>query len=196
VKRQRGAEVPLAHSPPRPGTEGDPYGRHVKAVLRGARERAEAMLCYAINPPPGLLGAIEEAATFHDLGKLDHDIQAALRKGRGSRLRWDHIDAGVAQLSAAQDWMAAWLVRAHHAPGLPEKQAHFNPDNLGWRLRGRRRDDDDQERHEEQVARTDNRLREYLQCHESDRARRGETSATRSRRPDAVSSFVPCGCRP
>ncbi len=125
------------------------------------------MLRYASDPPPGLLQAVEEAATFHDLGKLDNDIQAALRKGRGARLRWDHIDAGVAHLSAAQDWMAAWLVRAHHAPGLPEKQAHFNPDNLGWRLRGRRRDDNDPERHEEQIARTDTHLREYLDLHES-----------------------------
>jgi len=167
VKRQRGAEVPLAHSPPQPGTEGHLYPRHVEAVRRGARERAEAMLRYAINPPTGLLGAIEEAAVFHDLGKLDPDNQAALRKGRGVRLRWDHIDAGVAHLSAVQDWMAAWLVRAHHAPGLPEKQAHFNPDDLGWRLRGRRRDDDDPERHEEQIMHTDNHLREYLDLHES-----------------------------
>lgn len=167
MKHQRGIDVPLAHSPPRPGAEPDPYVRHVEAVRRGARERAEAMLRHASIPPAKLLAAVDEAATFHDLGKLDPDIQASLRKGRGARLRWDHIDAGVAQLSAAQDWMAAWLVRAHHPPGLPEKQAHFNPDNLGWRLRGRRRDVQDPERHGEQVARTDAHLREYLKLHES-----------------------------
>lgn len=167
MKHQRGIDVPLAHSPPRPGAEADPYVRHVEAVRRGARERADAMLRHANGPPPGLLAAIDEAATFHDLGKLDPDIQASLQKGRGARLRWDHIDAGVAQLSAAQDWMAAWLVRAHHPPGLPEKQAHFNPDNLGWRLRGRRREVGDPERHEEQIARTNAHLGDFLELHES-----------------------------
>lgn len=167
MKHQRGNEVPLAHSAPRPGAEADPYARHVEAVLRGAHERAKAMLRHASSPPPDLLAAIDEAATFHDLGKLDPDIQASLRKGRGVRLRWDHIDAGVAQLSAAQDWMAAWLVRAHHAPGLPEKQAHFNPDNLGWRLRGRRRDVEDPEGHEEQIARTNAHLQDYMELHET-----------------------------
>lgn len=167
MKHQGDIDVPLAHSASRPGAEADPYVRHVEAVLRGAHERAEAMLCHASSPPPGLLAAIDEAAMYHDLGKLDPDIQASLHKGRGVRLRWDHIDAGVAQLSAAQDWMAAWLVRAHHAPGLPEKQAHFNPDNLGWRLRGRRRDVEDPDRHDEQIARTNAHLRDYLELHES-----------------------------
>ena len=167
MKRHRQAGAPLAHSPPQVGAEGDPYARHVEAVRRGARERANAMLRHAMNSPRGLLEAIDAAAMFHDLGKLDLDTQAVLRKGRGSRLRWDHIDAGVAQLSVVEDWMAAWLVRAHHAPGLPENQEHFNPDNLGRRLRGRRRDNDEPERHEEQVARTNARLRDYLDLHES-----------------------------
>ncbi|HWQ69749.1 MAG TPA: CRISPR-associated endonuclease Cas3'', partial [Patescibacteria group bacterium] len=161
------AEVPLAHSPRQPGAEGDPYARHVEAVRRSARQKAEAMLRYASEPPAGFLQAIEEAAIFHDLGKLDHDIQAVLRKGRGGRLRWDHIDAGVAHLSAVQDWMAAWLIRSHHAPGLPEKQAHFNRDKLGWRLRGRRRDEEDHDRHQEQIERTDTYLQHYLNLHES-----------------------------
>lgn len=167
MARQHASDVPLAHSPPQPGAEGDPYARHVEAVRCGARQNAMAMLRYASNPSPGLLQAIEEAAAFHDLGKLDYDIQSALRKGRDGRLRWDHIDAGVAHLSAAQDWMAAWLVRAHHAPGLPEKQAHFNPDKLGWRLRGRRRDEEDHDRHQEQIERTDAYLQHYLNIHES-----------------------------
>jgi CRISPR-associated endonuclease/helicase Cas3 len=146
--------VPLAHSPPREGQPGDPYARHVAAVVRGTAEHAEAMLRYATEAPKGLLNAILAAATFHDLGKLDCDMQAALRKGRGSRLPWDHIDGGVAHLSSLKNWMAAWVVRAHHRPGLPEKQEHFNPDNLGRRLRGRRRDESDRQRHEEQIART------------------------------------------
>jgi CRISPR-associated endonuclease/helicase Cas3 len=157
--------TPLAHSPRCEGQPGDPYARHVRAVLQGTTERAEAMLRYATNAPPSLLEAILAAAKFHDLGKLDPETQAALRKGRGSKLRWDHIDAGVAQLSASQNWLAAWLVRAHHAPGLPEKQEHFNPDNLGRRLRGRRRDTESRQRHDEQTARTDAQLDCCLDVH-------------------------------
>jgi CRISPR-associated endonuclease/helicase Cas3 len=125
------------------------------------------MLRYASNPPPGLLEAIESAASFHDLGKLDPDIQAVFRKGRGNRLKWDHIDAGVAHLSANQDWMASWLVRAHHRPGLPQKIGHFDPDGLGRRLRGRRNDDATKERHDEQIERTKSLIRHYLKIHEA-----------------------------
>ncbi len=158
--------APLAHSAPPGGAEGDPYARHVKAVRRGARCRAEEMLRHAVDRPQELLDAIDAAATFHDLGKLDPDTQAVLRRGRGGKLYWDHIDAGVAHLSSRQDWMAAWLVRAHHAPGLPEKQEHFNPDNLGRKLRGRRRDDQDRQRHNEQITRTNEHLPEYLRLHQ------------------------------
>jgi len=169
ISRDCDAPVPLAHSASRGGTHSDPYARHVAAVRKGARERAETMMRYASSPLLGLLDGIDSAATFHDLGKLDPETQATLRKGRGGKLRWDHIDAGVAHLSSdsVQDWMAAWLVRAHHAPGLPEKQEHFNPDSLGRRLRGRRRDDDDLRRHEEQIERTDRFLQQYLDIHES-----------------------------
>jgi CRISPR-associated endonuclease/helicase Cas3 len=166
-KLSEAAGTCLAHSPPRPGAPGDPYARHIEGVRIGARERAEEMLRYATPPIPALLEAIEAAATFHDLGKLDPANQAALKRGRGNRLPWDHIDAGVAHLSALQDWMAAWLVRAHHAPGLPEKQEHFNPDNLGRRLRGRRHDDEEPERHGAQIEQTDQHLGEYLSLHET-----------------------------
>ncbi len=161
-------EGPLAHSAPHEGMRGDPYVRHVKAVYRGAMERTDDMLRYAGDAPPGLRSAVEAAATFHDLGKLDPDIQAALREGRRSRLRWDHIDAGVAHLSAPaqQNWMAAWLVRAHHAPGLPQKAQHFT-EKTDRRLRGRRRDDDSADGHDEQVSRTDSLIESYLCSHET-----------------------------
>lgn len=158
--------APLAHSPPEEGLPADPYARHVKAVQKGARQRAEAMLCRATNPPSGLLAAIDAAATFHDLGKLDPDIQNVLRRGRRGKLKWDHIDAGVAHLRKINP-MAAWLVRAHHAPGLPQRAEHFDPDGLGRKLRGRRRDDKRQEEHEEQIARTDDRLQQLLETHEA-----------------------------
>jgi len=167
MARDGSDQAPLAHSPARQGVQGDPYERHVNAVRRGARARAEEMLRYTSTPQPGLSEAIEAAAEFHDLGKIDPEIQKIFRKGRGNRLKWDHIDAGVAHLSTEQAWMAAWLVRAHHAPGLPQKIEHFDPDGLGRRLRGRRRDDVPKERHDEQIERTESLIKQYLIVHEA-----------------------------
>jgi CRISPR-associated endonuclease/helicase Cas3 len=136
------------------------------------------MLRFA-KAPGGLMEAIEVAAAFHDLGKLDLDNQAALRQGRDGRLPWDHIDAGVAHLSREKNWMAAWLVRAHHLPGLPSRPQHFDPDGLGRRLRGRRNDDAAEERHAAQIKRTDEHLSAYLAAH---RAATGEAAAVRQRK--------------
>jgi len=159
-------QVPLAHSPKQEDKPSDPYERHVKSVRDGALARAKSMLKYNSKPNPGLLNAIEAAATFHDLGKLDKDNQAALRKGRGHRLKWDHIDAGVAHLAAGQNWMASWLIRAHHSPGLPQKVEHFT-EKTDRRLRGRRHDDEPKERHDTQIAQTDKFIKQYLSIHEA-----------------------------
>src|SRR5690606_20136830 len=134
------------------GRKGDPYSRHVQAVQRGALERLDAMLAHATKVPAGMRDAIEAAAVFHDLGKLDPDNQACLRRGRGHPLKWDHIDAGVAYL-ASQNEMAAWLVRAHHAPWLPQKSEHFDADGLGRKLRGLRDDRRPREEHKQQITR-------------------------------------------
>lgn len=155
----------LAHSAPSPDREGQSYSEHINAVRLGARERATAMLQYASGSTDGILEAIEAAAIFHDLGKVDEDIQKAMRRGRGASLPWDHVDAGVAHLAGQKNWMAAWLVRAHHAPGLPQKASHFDIDGLGRKLRGRRNDEDRIERHDDQIARTDSQLVRYLATH-------------------------------
>ncbi len=158
-------QIPLAHSPSKDRTEGDPYARHVVAVQHGAVKRAEEMLRYASDVLQGLRIAIEAAAVFHDLGKLDPDIQSALRKGRGAKLKWDHVDAGVAHTWATGNKMSAWLIRSHHAPGLPQKAEHFT-EKTDRHLRGRRNDDEPNERHTEQIARTNSLLGEYLRVHE------------------------------
>ncbi len=156
---------PLAHSAPGKDRWPQLYEEHVANVRHRARDNAEAMLRFARFRRDGLIEAIEAAATFHDLGKLDDENQAALRNGRGAPLRWDHVDAGVAHLSIKKNWMAAWLVRAHHAPGLPSQPQHFDPDGLGRKLRGCRWDDS--ARHQAQIERTDSHLRAYLAAHEA-----------------------------
>lgn len=160
-----GGLVPLAHSAPSGASAGQTYREHVTNVRSGALERAAAMLRFAAGASEGLREAVGAAATFHDLGKLDEDNQKTLRGSSKAALKWDHIDAGVAHLTRTRNWMAAWLVRAHHAPGLPARAEHFDPDGLGRRLRGRRHDDADPARHEEQIARTDVNLDTYLQAH-------------------------------
>jgi CRISPR-associated endonuclease/helicase Cas3 len=165
--RGSGEQEPLAHSAPDDSMSPDPYVRHVESVRRGARERAEEMLVHATKAPEGFLSVIDHAATFHDFGKLDPDTQTVLRKGRGGKLKWDHIDAGVAHLSVQNhDWAAAWLVRGHHAPGFPQKAEHFT-ENSDRRLRGRRNDDDDPLRHHEQIVRTNSFCQQYLDAHEA-----------------------------
>ncbi|GAB5444984.1 MAG: CRISPR-associated helicase/endonuclease Cas3 [Fuerstiella sp.] len=162
-------DVPLAHSACSDDSDPDPYARHVAAVRAGARDRATEMLRFSTRADgTDVLNVLDAAATYHDLGKLDPEIQAALRRGRGQRLKWDHVDAGVAHLMAVGACMSAWLVRAHHAPGLPEKANHFGPDkDIVRQLRGRRNDADSHERHETQKAHTDGLLRTYLQTHHS-----------------------------
>lgn len=162
--------APLAHSAPDPGRAPQGYGAHVRAVAAGARRRAEAMLRFAPPRFGRLADTVETAGWFHDLGKLDPEVQRCLRVGRGEPLGWDHIDAGVAHLASSGAEMAAWLVRAHHTPGLPARGKHFDPDGFGPRLRGRRTDfdpgdPDATERNTAQIRRTDTLLPEMLGAH-------------------------------
>lgn len=131
-----------------------------------------------------LARAIEDGAAVHDLGKLDLENQAVLRAGRSQKMPWDHVDAGTAHLLAQGAGTAAWIVRAHHAPGLPSWSFHFsrlgrNSDQVR-KLRGRRNDDAPRERHQEQKERTDRTLDELLRDHTTDfgesRPMRGKTA--------------------
>jgi CRISPR-associated endonuclease/helicase Cas3 len=131
-----------------------------------------------------LARAIEDGAAVHDLGKLDAENQAALHAGPNLKMPWDHVDAGTAHLLAQGAGTAAWIVRSHHAPGLPSCSLHFsslgrNSDQVRM-LRGRRADDEARERHQEQKDRTDRTLVELLRDHTADfgesRPMRGKTA--------------------
>ncbi|WP_155524499.1 CRISPR-associated helicase/endonuclease Cas3 [Oleisolibacter albus] len=153
----------LAHSAPKGRSSGQLFAEHVQGVVEDATANAAAVLRHAAAPPDGFLHAVRMGAYFHDLGKLDPDIQKAFRQGRSASLTWDHIDAGCAHLVASGNRPGAFLVRAHHAPGLPRYQDHFNRDDLGAKLRGRRTDLELP--NEKQVARTDGKLDGYLSLH-------------------------------
>ena len=163
------AREPLAHSAPNPGAAPQTYAEHVTAVTKGARDNAESMLCYYradTNQRAIMAASIGDAAIFHDSGKLDPDTQAELERGRGARLTWDHVDAGVAHLWACGARAAAWMVRAHHAPGLPSRSHHFSQP-ADPKLRGCRYDDHPWEKHEAQIRRTDEHLAWMLALHNS-----------------------------
>lgn len=158
----------LAHSARQPDLDPQLYADHILGVVAGARARAEAMAQFGkdAGKTAALVNAVVDAATYHDLGKLDPELQKALHKGRSARLGWDHIDAGVAHLRARGSFMAAWLVRGHHAPGLPSKPAHFaRADDRN--LRGRRRDSDESDSHDRQIERTDALLPSMQEDHHS-----------------------------
>lgn len=166
-------EDPLAHSA-RGGGAPQTYAAHIagtsssEGVVAGARRRAEAMLRFHPHADRGetIKNAVVDAATFHDLGKLDPCLQAALSRGPDERLPWDHIDAGVAHLRACEAHMAAWIVRAHHAPGLPSLPVHFTT-GRDRNLRGRRNDELALECHHKQIERTRHLLSAMLATHEA-----------------------------
>lgn len=117
----------LAHSPQeKRGIPAQPYVEHIEKVMYSAFRHAIELTAYATDG--GLLKlAVQLAAEFHDLGKLDPANQTALSVGGNGRLPVNHVDAGVAHLLkdppqlAAQ--LAAILVFSHHR-GLPDITEH------------------------------------------------------------------------
>lgn len=165
---------PLAHSAPKndPGRP-QPYGEHVANTLAGAAACVDAMLAFA---GPGIdrdrvRRSIITAVAYHDLGKLDETNQSSFRKGREARLWIDHIDAGVAHTFMNGDKFAAWLVRGHHAPGLPSMADEVVKSMVSQvpLLRGVRRrsceTDDERKRHLALIQLTDARRDHYAACH-------------------------------
>ena len=140
----------------------------MRGAVEGARLAAEDVARHMMDPAQAarFVRSVVDGATFHDLGKLDRDNQAALAQGRKGRMRWDHIDAGVAHLLGAAAESGTWIVRAHHAPGLPSRAKHFSKFVAGaLELRGRRRDDDPDDLQQVQIARTDATLAAVLAAH-------------------------------
>jgi CRISPR-associated endonuclease/helicase Cas3 len=156
-------DSPIAHSTPDESREPHLYTDHIAGAVAGARCNAEAVAKHVRDPERAgrFIATVVDGTTFHDLGKLDPDNQSALREGRSGRMRWDHVDAGVVHLLRSKAGTAAWIARAHHAPGLPCYAEQFlSADNR--RLRGGRQNGDNADA---LTARTDRMLSDLLAAH-------------------------------
>ncbi|WP_035247949.1 CRISPR-associated helicase/endonuclease Cas3 [Desulfogranum mediterraneum] len=114
-----------AHSPPQEFPDLDPhsYAAHVQEMLDYGRAQLDYILGFlAVSEKEkrNLRETYIAAIMLHDMGKLDESNQPVL-KGRNGRLMVDHIDAGTAIAQAMGNELLAWLIRGHHAPGLPSR---------------------------------------------------------------------------
>lgn len=171
-----------AHSPPKNHSEREPhaYADHAREVARLGMGHAEEMLAYAGISKVQLeqyKTSLRFALPIHDIGKLEASNQAVLCGDRTGPLPYDHIEAGVALAAGQQDFLAAWLIRAHHAPGLASnkderglaKKQRLGADHL---LRGKRHrrdcyDKDIIEEHKNLIAKTDKHIKQMRADHES-----------------------------
>lgn len=159
--------VPLAHSAKDEDSDPQTYCEHSSNVRKLATNYADAITPYAQQFADwnSLSRSISVAGEWHDLGKLDPENQIALKLGRSSKLPYDHIDAGVAHVIANDqlDFQAGWLIRAHHAPGLPS--AVVEGMRGDFHLRGTRKHIDDDEFHRELVERNNSQLKQLVALH-------------------------------
>ena len=171
-----------AHSPPKKHPEREPhaYADHAREVARLGMGHAEEMLAYARISKTQIeqyKTSLRLALPIHDIGKLEAGNQAVLCGNRTGSLPYDHIEAGVALAAEQQNFLAAWLIRAHHAPGLASnkderglaKKQRLGADHL---LRGKRHrrdcyDRDIIEEHKKLIAKTDKHIEQMRADHES-----------------------------
>ena len=158
----------LAHSAPGADREPQSYCDHVQGSLCVAMANGEVVASYMADRKIAkrFLSVVVDGVTFHYLGKLDPDNQEALRQGRRGRMRWDHVDAGVAHLMASGAKASALIVRAHRAPGLLAIDDEFNLlDPAARGLRGGRACERDPDEADKLTAHTDQTLANLLATH-------------------------------
>jgi len=162
--------APLAHSAPDEKSAPQSYSEHSSNVRELATSFADGISQYTrqLVHWDSLKRSTTVAGEWHDLGKLDPETQDALSKGRGSKLPHDHIDAGVAHVieKGHEDFQAGWLIRAHHAPGLPSVVVENMRES--FHLRGQRKHIDNDEFHRELVERNNKQLGNLVTLHQQE----------------------------
>ncbi len=155
----------LAHSPqPKNKFPAQPYAEHIANVIESAVQNTDTLAAHATDGRLLKL-AVQLAAEFHDLGKLDPENQAVLSEGGGGSLPVNHVDAGVAYLLKSPTQLvkqlAAILVFSHHR-GLPDIPEHRTRE-AGLPFRDLESDESGCLKKDH----TDNQLKEYLRLHQS-----------------------------
>ena len=106
---------PLAHSA-HDGVPEQTYRAHVGEVIRLAMEFGRSAASFSPKWHEPFLAALEIAANYHDLGKLDEIFPDDLRRNR-RKTRLNHVDAGVAHLLKGK------RVRCRHRSLRPSHRA-------------------------------------------------------------------------
>jgi len=117
----------LAHTPPKdkPELEAHRYADHIDEMLSYGLALFDYLLLFSgfsEIEKNELRQTFEAALMLHDMGKLDESIQRIFRGEDSGRLPIDHIEAGVATAAEMKNELLGWLIRGHHAPGLPNKK--------------------------------------------------------------------------
>ena len=117
----------VAHSAPdnRPEQKPHLYSDHVAEVVEFGIAQLKYILSFSSfsqKEQTLILNTMHAALMLHDMGKLDDENQQVLRGEKKGRLPTDHIEAGVAVAASIQNELMGWLIRGHHAPGLPSKE--------------------------------------------------------------------------
>ncbi len=117
----------LAHTPPKdkPGQEAHRYADHINEMLSYGLDLIDYLLLISDlleTEKNELRKTFKAALMLHDMGKLDESIQRIFRNEDSGRLPIDHIEAGVSIAAEMENELLGWLIRGHHAPGLPNKK--------------------------------------------------------------------------
>ncbi len=178
----------LAHSQqPENEIPAQPYSEHLENVIKLAVRHANELTATSTDGQLSKL-AVQLAAEFHDLGKLDPENQAVLSVGGSGRLPVNHVDAGVANLLkdppqlAAQ--LAAILIFSHHR-GLPDITEHRTRD-AGSAFRDLEFDESGRTI----KGHTDKQLDEYLRMHQSVFASTGQLTYLNEQRQSDISVLL------
>lgn len=126
---------PLGHSA-RDGAPEQTYREHVGNVCRYATLFANDAAAFSSKWREPFLAAVERAAAYHDLGKLDELFQEILRHNRKNKHGYNHVEAGTTHLLRLKQFEAAFTTYAHHIglPSFPREKAKIaNNLNLAFR---------------------------------------------------------------
>lgn len=117
----------IAHTPPKENLEWEAhrYADHIDEMLCYGLDLLDYLLSFSelVDAEKNQLCLTFKAALMlHDMGKLDESIQRIFRGEDTGRLPVDHIEAGVSVADEMENELLGWLIRGHHAPGLPNKK--------------------------------------------------------------------------